>query len=54
MEFTNGCPWELLYGDNLVIIAESVKELCQRLKAWKIKLENEGLRANMKKTRVMF
>ena len=42
MEFTNGCPWELLYGDNLVIIAKSVKGLCQRLKAGKIKLEIEG------------
>ena len=28
LEFRIGCPWELLYADYLVIIVESVEELC--------------------------
>ena len=54
MEFINGCPWELLYGDDQVIIAKSVEELCWTLTFWKFKLENKGFRGNMKKTRVIF
>ena len=53
-KFINGCPWALLYGDNLMIIAESVEELCQKLTSWKAMLENKGLRVNMKKIRVKF
>ena len=32
LEFRTGCPWELLYADDLVIVAESLKELNERLK----------------------
>ena len=49
LNFINGCPWELLYGDDLVIIAESVEELCRKLTSWKAKLENKSLRVNMRK-----
>ena len=31
-EFRIGCPWELLYADDLVIVAESLEELKERLK----------------------
>ena len=53
-EFRTGCPWELVYADDLVIIAETIEELTQKLEVWRVNLENKGLRVNMKKTKIMF
>ena len=53
-EFRTGCPWELLYADDLVISAETIEELTQKLEVWRVNLENKGLRVNMKKTKIMF
>ena len=53
-EFRTGCPWELLYADDLVIIPETIEELTQKLEVWRVNLENKGLRVNMKKTKIMF
>ena len=53
-EFRTGCPWELLYADDLVIIAESLEELVVKLKLWKGQMESKGLRVNMGKTKIMF
>ena len=50
-EFRNGSPWELLYADDLMIIAETIEELSQKLDAWKVNLEKKGLRVNMNKER---
>ena len=47
-----GCPWELLYADDLVISAESLDELA-RLEGWKTEMEAKGLKANLSKTKVM-
>jgi hypothetical protein len=33
--FITGVPWELLYADDLVLIAESEDELMDNLKVWK-------------------
>ena len=33
-EFRTGCPWELLYADDLMISAESMEELLVKLKTW--------------------
>ena len=52
-EFRTGCPWEILYADDLVIIAESLDELLRKLATWKQKLETKGLRINMGKTKIM-
>ena len=54
LEFKVGCPWELLYADDLVIIAESLEELLERLRTWKQNMESKGLRVNMPKTKLMF
>ncbi|XP_057315016.1 uncharacterized protein LOC130656204 [Hydractinia symbiolongicarpus] len=53
MEFRTGCPWELLYADDLVLIAESMKELVEKFEKWKKGLEEKGLRVNTAKSKVM-
>ena len=52
-EFRVGVPWELLFADDLVIIATSLEELKNRIEAWKEGLESKGLRMNMRQTMVM-
>ena len=52
-EFRTGVPWELLYADDLVIIADSLEECISKLKVWKTGMESKGLRVNMKKTKFM-
>uniref|UniRef100_A0A0L8H4V8 Reverse transcriptase domain-containing protein n=1 Tax=Octopus bimaculoides TaxID=37653 RepID=A0A0L8H4V8_OCTBM len=34
-EFKTGCPWELLYADDLALIAESLSELEEKFQVWK-------------------
>ena len=43
-EFRTGCPWELLYADDLMISADSMEELLVKLKTWKTEMEKKGLR----------
>ena len=52
-EFRTGTPWELLYADDLVIVAETENDLRRKLAVWKEKLEKKGLRVNIGKTKVM-
>ena len=52
-EFRTGVPWELLYADDLVIMADNLDECIARLKAWKAGMEEKGLRVNMKKTKFL-
>jgi len=40
-------PWELLYADDLVVIAETEDVLIKRLNEWKDNVENRGVRVNM-------
>ena len=46
-------PWELFFADDLVIIATSLKECVECVKAWKEGLESRGLHVNMTKTKFM-
>ena len=39
-EFRTGCPWELLYADDLVLIVETLDLLMVKLKLWKDNIEN--------------
>ena len=48
-----GLPYELLYADDLVIIAETKEELLERIRMWKHGMENMGLQVNMAKTKVL-
>ena len=52
-EFRTGCPWELLYSDDLMISAESMEELLVKVQTWKTEMEKKGLRVNMGKTKIM-
>ena len=45
-EFRSWAPWEDLYADDLVIIAESLKECDRRLLTWKEAMEEKRLRVN--------
>ena len=45
--------WELLYANNLVIIAESEDEVVRRFDEWKSELETRGLKVNMDKIKMM-
>ena len=51
-EFRAGVPWEDLYADDLVIIADSLEECVRRLLIWKKAMEKKGLRVNAGKTKV--
>jgi len=39
-EFRVALPWELLYADGLVMIAETEDDLIKRLNEWKDNMEN--------------
>ena len=52
-EFGSGVPWEDLYADDLVIIAESLEECVRRLLTWKEAMKKKGLRVNAGKTKIM-
>ena len=52
-EFKVALPWELLYADDLAMIAETEEELIKRLNEWKNNVESTGVRVNMNKTKVM-
>jgi len=52
-EFRVALPWELLYADDLVVIAETEDDLMKRLNKWKDNIENRGVRVNVNKTKVM-
>ena len=51
--FRGGLPMELLYADDLVLMAESEELLMVKLRKWKEGMEEKGLRVNMGKTKVM-
>jgi len=52
-EFRTGVPWELLYADDLVVIADFLEECISKLLVWKAGMESKGLRVNMKKTKFL-
>jgi len=52
-EFRVALRWEMLYADDLVVIAEIEDDLITRLNEWKDNLENRGMRVHMNKTKVM-
>ena len=53
MELRVGLPMELLYADDLVLLAETEESLLVKLRNWKIGMETKGLRVNAGKTKIM-
>ena len=51
-EFRTGCPWELYYVDDLVIVGEILEGLLSKLRSWKAEMEGKGLRVNTDKTKI--
>ena len=41
-----GLPWELLYADDLVLVAESERKLLENIKLWKQGSEVKGFEGN--------
>ena len=52
-EFRTGLPWELLYADDLVLMADSIEKLEILFERWKSGMEQKGLRVNSGKSKVM-
>ena len=52
-ELRVGLPMELLYADDLVLLAETEDSLLEKLRIWKIGMEAKGLRVNASKTKIM-
>src|SRR5260221_3919772 len=52
-ELHEGLPWELLYADDLVLMAESEEELREKLLKWKVGMEAKDLKVNVGKTKLM-
>ena len=53
MQISCRCPWEMLYGDDLVILVEAFEGLMTRMAAWKNGLKSKELKVNMGETKVM-
>ena len=52
-EFREGLPMELLYADDLILMAESGELFMEKLRKWKKGMEAKSLRVNAGKTKVM-
>ena len=53
-ELRGGLPLELLYADDLNLMAESEESLLDKMVKWKSGLDANGLKMNAGKTKVMF
>ena len=51
-EFKVGCHWELLYADDLVLMAETLKSLKKKLTICKDNIETKGLCIDVNKTKL--
>ena len=52
-KFKVGCPWELLYADDLVLMAETLENLKKKLANWKENIKAKGLLLNVNKTKLV-
>ena len=52
-EFRTAVPWELLYADDLVLMADTKEECISKLKAWKAGMESKGLHVKVKNSKFL-
>ena len=48
-----GDPWELLYAYDLILTAESMKDVIGMFRRWKEALEMRGMKVNLSKTKFL-
>jgi hypothetical protein len=48
-----GLPWEVLFADDLVLMANTEDQLRDKLLLWKSTLEEHSMKVNMEKTKIM-
>jgi hypothetical protein len=48
-----GLLYEILYADDLLLMADSMEELQVKFDKWKDAIEKKGMKVNMGKTKVM-
>ena len=53
-EFRESLPMELLYADDLFLIAKTKDVLLEKVRKWKEGMEKKGLRVNAGKTKIMW
>ncbi|EYC05647.1 hypothetical protein Y032_0081g1494 [Ancylostoma ceylanicum] len=49
-DFQSTAPWTLLYADDVMIAGSTREELQQKVQAWKDRMEQYGMRLNIKRT----
>ena len=47
MKIRGGLPWQLLYADDLVLVAQSIEKLREKVQQWKTYIESKGLKMNI-------
>ena len=52
-EASEGLPWEVLFADDMALMAESEQGLMLKLRAWRTAMERKGLKVNAGKSKVM-
>ena len=52
-EARNGLPFELLYTDDLVLMAPIMEQLGRRVNEWRASPHDKGLKVNAGKSKVM-
>ena len=52
-EIKEGLPWEMLYADDLVLVADSLDLLREKVVEWRNCLEGTGLKMNVSKSKMM-
>ena len=52
-KFKVGCSWELLYADDLLLMAETLENLKKKLTNWKENIKAKGLLLNVNKTKLV-
>ena len=52
-EFKVGCPLELLYADELLLMPETLENVKKRLTIWKDNIKAKGLLVNVNKTKLV-
>ena len=48
-----GCPWELLYADDIAIMCDNLEDLKIPLEVWRTSLDTWGLGINVGKTKIL-